>query len=65
MSKPPPAHDLLAAARTLDHPYTPRVVAQLNEMLFKVAWIQGYLDRFAPDQGIVFEAGAPRNAAEG
>ena len=28
----------------------------------KVAWIQGYLDRFAPDQGIVFEAGAPRNA---
>ena len=29
-----------------------------------VKWIQGYLDRFAPDQGIVFEAGAPRNAAE-
>ena len=28
----------------------------------KVKWIQGYLDRFAPDQGIVFEAGAPRNA---
>ena len=32
----------------------------------KVAWIQGRLDRFAPDQGgIVFEAGAPRNAAYG
>ena len=28
----------------------------------KVAWILGYLDRFAPDQGIVFEPGAPRNA---
>ena len=28
----------------------------------KVEWIQSYLDRFAPDQGIVFEPGAPRNA---
>ena len=31
----------------------------------KVKWIQGYLDRFAPDQGLVFEAGAPRNAEGG
>ena len=41
MPDPPPVVNLAEAAARLDQPWTPRVVAQLNETLFKVAWVQG------------------------